>query len=225
MFKLFRKATVISIALLGLSAQVNATLILDTFASGTATPETLGGYAMTDFDLVSTGIGTQISTVNSPLGGSVGIEDENGTVTLGLADANAWWVNGEAGDYNIFTTSTHTIEIILPENTFAFSFNVGVNTNAGAWFKAYDNTGSYADLGTVSFGLGTNNTPGFGIYADNSNGSCSSISRITVDPSFIWGVGNFSINQGTCASVPEPSSIALLAIGLLGLGFVRKTAR
>jgi hypothetical protein len=66
-------------------------------------------------------------------------------------------------------------------------------------------------------------TPGFGIYADNSDGSCSTLTSVTIEPDY-WGVGNFSLSQGSCTtSVPEPTSLALLALGLLGLGAVSRT--
>jgi hypothetical protein len=44
------------------------------------------------------------------------------------ADVNStWWVNGESNDYYIYTTPLHLITLILPDNTRAFSFNVGAD--------------------------------------------------------------------------------------------------
>ncbi|NOX91048.1 MAG: PEP-CTERM sorting domain-containing protein, partial [Gammaproteobacteria bacterium] len=118
------------------------------------------------------------------------------------------------------TTSNYLITILLPENTRAFSFSVGANlgsTGNNAWLTATETSGLGIDS-KYWFNVSRNNTPGFGIYADNSNGSCSAIASVTIDPEY-WGTGNFSINQDSCAtSVPEPSSVALLALGLLGFG-------
>ncbi|MGB5325024.1 MAG: hypothetical protein WBN40_06325, partial [Pseudomonadales bacterium] len=73
-----------------------------------------------------------------------------------------------------------------------------------------------------TFSVSDDNTPGFGVYADNSGGDCGSISSIIIDPQQ-WGVGNFSINVSEChASVAEPGVMSLLAVGLLGLGLARK---
>lgn len=196
----------------GFPSQVSATLMLETYDSGDPTPEIINGYTMVDVD-----------------GSSLGFSDKDDfpvLMNLSTADSEDWWVNGESSDYDIYTTSLYLIKITLPENTFAFSFNVGANKTANAWLTAEE---TYPD-GTrgpginpkVDFGLSTINTPGFGIYADNRNGSCSHISSVTIDPYLVWGFGNFSISQGDCATVPEPSIIALFAAGLFGLGFARR---
>jgi len=116
------------------------------------------------------------------------------------------------------------IKILLPANTLAFSFNVGaVYNSAHGWLDAQDSSGS--SLGHENFSVNNQYSPGFGIYADNSNasaGNCSYVSSVVIDPDH-WGVGNFSIAQGNCASnVPEPSILALMSFGLIGLGAARR---
>jgi len=93
-------------------------------------------------------------------------------------------------------------------------FNVGAdleNTDNNAWIAAKE---------TVEPGIDSIDT-GFENYADNSNDSCSPQSPIAAKPGYS-GIGNFSGKQGSCAKVPEPSSLALLALGVIGLGFTHR---
>jgi len=218
--------TLFALTSLGLSSQASASLILDAYASGTATPATIGGYAMTDF-AVNNDMGGSTTNIMSPINGSLNFLDQNNNalaMTRRLADDVSWWVNGEASDYDIYTTSNYLVTILLPENTRAFSFSVGANlgsTGNNAWLTATGSGGTGIDS-KYWFNVSRKNTPGFGIYANNNNGSCSAITSITIDPEY-WGMGNFSINQDRCAtSVPEPSSIVLLALGLLGFSIFRR---
>lgn len=226
MFKHLTTITLFALTSLGLSSQTSASLILNTYASGTATPSTIGGYTMTDF-AVDNGMGGSTINIMSPISGSLNFLDQNNNalaLTRRLADDVNWWVNGEASDYDIYTTSNYLVTILLPENTRAFSFSVGANLGSSgnnAWLTAAESDGVGIDS-EYWFNVNRNNTPGFGIYANNSNGSCSAITSVTIDPEY-WGMGNFSINQDRCAtSVPEPSSIALLALSLLGFSLFRR---
>ncbi len=208
--------------LLGLVSGAQAAT-LEQYASGTATPTTLGGFAMTDFDITN-GVGGTTTSIGSPISGTLSFIDRYGaSVTMGrrLASNNtSWWQNGEANDYDIFTTSLHLVTIMLPENTRAFSFNVGADLPVGgvnAWLSAEEFTGS--GISKSWFAVNKANTPGFGVYVDKSSqGSCTSLASVTIDP-LLWGFGNFSINQdSSCTtSVPESSSFYLFLAGLLGL--------
>ncbi|RZV53501.1 MAG: PEP-CTERM sorting domain-containing protein, partial [Pseudomonadales bacterium] len=214
------------------ATQANAGLMLDTgnpYASNTPTPGEIGGYTMTDFALTNLGdLGalTTSVTLPSPLSGEIQFKgkatDPNAAapdldMMRETADTTGWWVNGEDHNYDIFTTNVNWVELVLPENTRAFSFNVGASFNGWGWMVGFNDGASKHDIYS-SFNVSSTNTPGFGVYADNSDGSCGSISSVIIDPSD-WGVGNFSINVGECtASVPEPGVLSLLAVGLFGLG-------
>jgi hypothetical protein len=209
----------IGLLVLGLVSATQAAT-LEQYSSGTATPTTLGGYSMTDFGV--TGIGGTPTSIASPISGTADFVNRNNTpepMVRTTANNVGWWNNGEAGDYDVFLTGEHLITILLPENTRAFSFTVGANlgsTGNNAWLTATETNGS--GIATKKwFNVSRTNTPSFGIYADNSAGSCSSsLTSVTIDPVF-WGFGNFSINQDKCVSVPESSSLYLLVFGLIGL--------
>lgn len=199
--------------------------VLQTYNNVEATSPILGGYTMTDFAYTGVTSGTT-SSILSPINGSLSFIDRNGNVSdmvRSTADNTSWWNNGESTDYDVFLTGESLITILLPQNTRAFSFNVGADlssTRTNAWLTAAESTGS--GVSKTWFNVNRDNTPGFGIYADNSKGGCSALTSVTIDPVF-WGFGNFSINQSSCVTdVPEASSMYLFGLGLLGLLIVAR---
>ncbi len=219
-------ALLFALSTYGLSSQAFASLMLETYASGVATPASVGGFTMTDFTPLP---GSSVtSSISSPISGTLDFIDKNGDPLLldqgpvsSATDANnvSWWENGESFDYDIFTTGQNWITMLLPEDTYAFSFNVGANKSASGWLKAEAYDGSVINKTSITL-LGNDKAPGFAVYSDDS---CSAIKSITVEPPFIWGVGNFSISQGNCTTdVPEPSILSLFAAGLLGIGLTRR---
>ncbi len=176
----------------------------------------LGGYDMTPFAAPgTTGPGETITEVDSPLGGTLEFTDQAGD-PLGMRASDPDWWQYDHG--NVYVTTVNWVEILLPAGTRAFSFWVGASFRGTAWIQAFD--GSEYSTERVYFGVGRNNTSGYGAYTTDA---CSSITRIIVEPSD-WGMGNFSINQGSggCAEVPEPAPLGLLGLGLLGIALSRR---
>ena len=226
-----KQVRIISVALFtitsfAMTSPASAALMLDHYLSGNATPDTIGGFAMTDFAITFSDPSSDTDSVNSPLGGTLKFLDEfDNSLAMthsSVGNNSGWWKNGESFNYDIYTTHEPLVKLMLPENTRAFSFNVGAYLNStrdNAWLTAQSSDGIGIDT-EYWFNVNKTNTPGFGIYA--AGGECSSISSITIDP-LLWGFGNFSINQNSCpARVPEPSIVALFAAGLFGLGFARR---
>lgn len=214
-----------------MSMQVAASLMIHEYESGNETPGIIGDYIMTDFAVTNDDSFIATSRIESPLEGTLHFLDINDNPLI-MAHSSAeknqsWWEYGEPNKvdgYDIYTTHIPWVKIKLPDNTRAFSFNVGadlvVRDGDNAWLTAIESHGAGIDS-HYWFNVDENDTPGFGIFADK--GSCSSITSVTIDPWLLWGFGNFSINQDSCsAQVPEPSVIALFGMGLLGVGFARR---
>lgn len=180
----------------------------------------LGGYDMTPFAApATTGSGETITSVDSPIadGGTLEFTDKYGNALGMRAHDPDWWQYDHG---NVYVTSTNWIELLMPAGTRAFSFWVGASFTGSAWIQAFDGT---TDTSTerLYFGVGNGNTSGYGVYTADA---CSSITRIIIEPTD-WGTGNFSINQGGCAEVPDPGSLSLLGLGLFGLALTRSLRR
>ncbi len=123
-----------------------------------------------------------------------------------------WWQYAHDG---VFVTNQNYLEILLPAGTRAMSIWTGASFNALAWIQGAN--GEYT-TSEHYFRINDGVTAGYAVFAANS---CETITSVIVDPLADWGVGNLSISQDPCASVPEPGPLALLMMGILGLGISR----
>lgn len=237
-----------SVFLLGsfVITQAHASLEYERFYDG-LTNSSIGGYTLTDLEvgayqhqniggdnylLLDSPLDNSTISFNTKHNASSSVASMVHDLDVNSASDVSWWNNNEGFDYDVYSTTDHWIEILLPKNTLAFSFSVGADTAAGSgWFDATDSNGGSFTYGAAGINdngdyLGTSYSPSFGIYADNSNataGNCSYVTSVVVDPNFVWGVGNFSIAQGNCSTnIPEPSVLALMSFGLIGVGLVRR---
>ncbi len=172
-------------------------------------------FTMTQFGADLRPDHSAVQSVNSPLGGQVEFWNEGGYALVSMTlDKDASWFPKALGE--VYKTNVDWVELILPENTRAFSFSVGASSSGSGWVDGFDDQGNHA---YQNFSLSATNTPGFGFA---TTGSCGSISKVIVEP-WEWGIGNFAISQGSCPTqVPEPGTLGLFAAGLLSLVALRR---
>lgn len=162
--------------------------------------------------------GSPVSSLNVG-SGQILLEDYAGSALTTYSTNPTWW-NAPGLAYTT-TTSGMLIDFVDLFVT-GFTFNIGANMNAQAWIRAYYDDGAGQELATGWFGgIGPGLTPGYGVYVTDPAASCARITRIEVDPTFEWGIGNFGVAEGAssgCVSVPEPGPVSLMGLGLLALG-------
>ena len=177
-------------------------------------PDLLGTTAVTD-----SALGSLVGDLT--LGdGSIHLSD---AFNNDVQTTNPTWWNAPGVAY---TTSTNTILIdLLDPNLFItnFSFNIGANQAAKAYIKAFYDDGLGNTLTTSWFGgISQYSTPSFSVSVIDPARSCARITKIEIDPTLVWGIGNMAGTDGNpCVSVPEPGTLPLLSTGLLlvSLGF------
>ena len=193
-------------------------------------------------------LGTLASSATSVDGDVVQFTLQNGSPTYSMTvgdssnAADSWWSGDDDGFYYTPIEAdggTSWLELIMPANTVGFSLSIDANFGASAWIVGVDNLGgtkdtlggtptlqsdggfSNPDPGTFSIGNGEEQMYSF--TAGNNGGTCSTITKVVVDPSRLWGIGDFAIDvDDNACQVPEPSIFALFAFGLVGLGFARR---
>lgn len=174
---------------------------------------------------------------NTPLsnyninGGTIHFQDGRGEA-LDPTNGASWWAF--SADMPIFTTglpsNSPRIEITFSNlNVYGFAFHIGANRNARAWFYAdyLRPSNSSSRIGRSGIAVGPGNSPGFNI-GNNGGQQCDRITKVVVDPAFVWGLGNMSIdtNGASCGiDVPAPGGLGLLVAALGFFALRRLTAR
>lgn len=225
-----------------LSATVLAfTLVPSTVFAGliiTNTP----GYTMVDF-VAPTGISA--SSATSLNGDVVEFTKKNGSpstsMLVGDKTSQPWWDGVDNDFYYTNVADQNWVELILPEYTVGFSLSIDASWSTSAWIMGVADDGSAVDTQGNQFTMTSSGsfqpTPAWNIplsanglagaaefYADNSGSSCNTIQKVVIEPKY-WGMGDFNIaiDENACGGkVPEPSILALMGIGLAGLGMVRR---
>jgi hypothetical protein len=218
-----------AVPVLTISGQGNAA----SAAAETAFLATLGGSQITEtFDTAGYTAGAQSLTINSAAGvgsftsvsqGSGGACDNGGySCSAGLAvlDASTTPFNGR------FSVSPDNWLDSMDATKMTFSPTAGYNA-LGFFMTDPNDAGGRFDIG----GVGFNFTDVFGSAMGSGKifyitlydtAGLGDISIFSNDQGDGYGLDNVTIGS---VSVPEPGTLALFALGLMGLGIARKSAR
>ncbi|OHB75070.1 MAG: hypothetical protein A2W31_04885 [Planctomycetes bacterium RBG_16_64_10] len=169
-----------------------------------APPASLGGFAMTPFPDDLRDNGTSVTSVASPLGGTV--DFSLALVLTEVGSGWATWSHGYTGDV-YFDVQASSVTMTLPAQTAAFYFYAEPNLFDLFTIEAVADDGTTSGPIDVQGQAGAN---GYGFHGTLGT-KIASIAVTVEQGSFGFAVGEFGI------AIPTPSAVLL---GLLGLGVV-----
>ncbi|HLP02827.1 MAG TPA: PEP-CTERM sorting domain-containing protein [Opitutaceae bacterium] len=202
--------SVISAALLTTTAFAQ---IVAVHGSTAAPGAALGPYTMTSFGADLRPAFSSVSSVDSPLGGSVLFSTPQEIRSIGGGWAT--WSHGYTG--TVYFGGGTSLTLTLPTQTWAFYFYIEPDPFSDVSFTFTSGDNSFSEVVN-----GNSAAEYIGFYGLNG----STIDSINISADTGFAVGEFAIASSFGGAVPEPSTYGLLgAAALCGLIAFRRFRR
>jgi hypothetical protein len=206
-----------TVSLFGTSAQ--ATLVF--FNDRTTWENTLGGTITTeDFNAVTPFV---LSAGSNPAGQiDISLSNVSGSVNR-IGDISEFWlIDGTTGFLGAATPNgAENISVDLPERVFGWGADFSTtHSGAGLTLEIDSILAEFSDI----LPGGENGTGFLGVISTNA---FSSVRLFDAEQNETFGMDNVSFGDGTfvATAVSEPTALAILGLGLAGLGLSRRRSR